>query len=172
MSNDFAIDPEILRLALRHWVTGVTVVTSALDGINSGMTVNSFNSISLDPPIVSVCLARETRTYQMIEKSGILGITILGSEQDDISNRFAGRYPEVVDRFEGVETFTMITGALFISGGDAFLDCQVVHRYEAGVNILLAAQVVGASVSGSDSPLVYYRRGYWNLTATDQHRPG
>jgi flavin reductase (DIM6/NTAB) family NADH-FMN oxidoreductase RutF len=84
-------DPESMRRAMRHWVAGVTVVTSIGQGIQHGMTVSSFTSISLIPPMILVSLERATRTYELVTQSGIFGVSILRLEQQLISERFAGR---------------------------------------------------------------------------------
>ncbi len=73
------LDPEQLRHAMRAWTTGVTVVTAAHAGQKYGMTVNSFTSISLDPPLISVALKKLTHTHDLVEKSGEFAVTILSS---------------------------------------------------------------------------------------------
>jgi flavin reductase (DIM6/NTAB) family NADH-FMN oxidoreductase RutF len=172
MPDNFSTDPEMLRNSMRRWVTGVTIVTSVHDGDSHGMTVNSFNSVSLNPPMICVTLARDTYTYQLVEKSGVFGVTILGAQHEHLSNRFAGRMPELLDRFEGLDTFKLQSDVPFIEGGEAFLDCQVVHRFDAGENVLLIALVQAASIPGSSSnPLVYYQRRYWNLSDPEQNTP-
>ena len=154
---------ELLRQSMRHWPTGITVVTSISGAHRHGMTVNSFASISLEPAVVTITLAHATRTFKLVAESGIAGITILGQDQTEISDRFAGRIPEDGDRFAGLETFTLASGVPFISGGLAFLDCRVraAHRLEFSTLFLLDVQVAQPEEDGS--PLVYYNRGYHRL---------
>jgi len=104
------VTAEMLRHVMRRWTTGVAVVTSRFENEQHGMTVNSFTSVSLDPPLVSVTLAVETRTRNLVERSGVFGVTILKEGQADLSDRFAGRLPEDVDRFDGLETFELESG--------------------------------------------------------------
>src|SRR5512146_2617993 len=111
---------EDLRRALRHWVTGVSIVTSQFGDVRHGMTVNSLASVSLEPPVISFTLQHATRTYELVSHSRIAGITILGENQVDLSDRFAGKLPEHIDRFAGLETFTWQTGAPLIAGGTAY----------------------------------------------------
>src|SRR5512138_1976483 len=124
---------ELLRQSMRHWPTGVTIVTSGTGAQRHGMTVNSLSSVSLEPAVVCITLAHTTRTYRLVADTGLAGITLLSLDQQEISDRFAGRIPEEGDRFAGLETFTLASGVSLITGGLAFLDCQVraAHRLES-----------------------------------------
>lgn len=158
---------------MRQWVTGVTVVSSALGEFRHGMTVNSFTSISLDPPLLLISLAHTTRTHTLVEGSGIFGVTILNETQREISDRFAGRTRDDEDRFEGLQTFTLNSDAPFLSTGLAFFDCQVIASYPIGDHTLFVGQVValktapvlaGALDAGPDlRPLIYFNRAYREL---------
>ena len=121
-----AVGPEEFRLAMRNWATGVSVVTTEYQGVRHGMTVNSFTSISLTPPLVLVSLERKTRTHGLVVKSGIFGITILSENQQSVSDCFAGRCGDHENRFANLETHTLVTSAPFIDGGLVYLDCRVV----------------------------------------------
>ncbi len=158
------LDPEQLRHAMRAWTTGVTVVTAQHDGHRYGMTVNSFTSISLDPPLISVALRQMTHTHELVEKSGEFGITILASHQKELSDRFAGRSPEFIDRFDGVATDTLLIDAPLIRGGIASFNCKVIKSIPVGENTLFVAEVIVARGEGEGYPLVYHNRVYWNLT--------
>jgi flavin reductase (DIM6/NTAB) family NADH-FMN oxidoreductase RutF len=158
------LDPEQLRHAMRAWTTGVAVVTAQHDGQRYGMTVNSFTSISLDPPLVSVTLKHLTHTHELVENSGEFAITILSSHQKELSNRFAGRSPEIQDRFDGVTTETLLIDAPLIRGGIACLNCKVLKSIPVGENTLFVAEVIAARGEGEGYPLVYHNRVYWNLT--------
>ncbi len=159
-----ALDPEQLRHAMRAWTTGVTVVTAQHDGRRYGMTVNSFTSISLDPPLISVALKQLTHTHELVEKSGEFSITLLASHQKELSDRFAGRSHEFQDRFEGVTTETLLIDAPLIRGGIACFNCKVVKTVPVGENTLFVAEVIAARGEGEGYPLVYHNRAYWNLT--------
>ena len=102
------LDPEQLRQAMRAWTTGVTVVTAIHEGKRYGMTVNSFTSLSLEPPLISVSLKQLTHTHELVEKSGEFALTVLSADQNDLSDRFAGKFPEITDRFEGVTAWQEI----------------------------------------------------------------
>jgi flavin reductase (DIM6/NTAB) family NADH-FMN oxidoreductase RutF len=157
------LDPEQLRHAMRAWTTGVTVVTATHDGQQYGMTVNSFTSISLDPPLVSLALRKLTHTHELVEKSGEFAVTILAAEQKELSDRFAGKHPEIKDRFEGVPTETLAIKAPLLKGGTAYFNCSVVNSISLGENTLFVAEVVAAQSEGLGEPLVYHNRVYWKL---------
>jgi hypothetical protein len=116
-----SLDPEKLRHAMRSWTTGVAIVTSIYEGQQYGMTVNSFTSISLEPPLVSLTLKKLTHTHELVEKSGEFAVTVLASNQKEYSDRFAGKHPEIKDRFEGVPTETLLINAPLLKGGIAVL---------------------------------------------------
>ena len=157
------LDPEQLRRAMRAWTTGVTIVTASYQGERYGMTVNSFTSISLEPPLISVSLRKLTHTHELVEKSGEFALTILSANQGDISDRFAGKVPDITDRFEGVETEKLIIDAPLIKGGTAYFNCRVVNTIPIGENTLFFAEVIAARGAGEDEPLVYHNRVFWKL---------
>lgn len=159
------LDPEQLRHAMRAWTTGVTVVTAIHDGQQYGMTVNSFTSISLDPPLVSVALRKLTHTYELVEKSGEFSVTILASHQKEISDRFAGKHPEITDRFEGMPTEKLSLNAPLLKGGIAYFNCRIVNSIPLGENTLFVAEVIAVQGEETGEPLVYHNRAYWKLAA-------
>lgn len=162
--------PVDLRLAMRSWATGVAVASTRLGQHQHGMTVNSFTSISIDPPLVIVALAKTTRTYEMLLQSRILGITILSASQQELSDRFAGRLSDDQDRFAGLAADTLVTGAPFIIGGLAYIDCRLRSTVDAGDNELIVAEVVAVKSmhDANAEPLLYYFRDYHTLK--DPHR--
>ena len=152
-----------LRDSMRFWASGVSIVSSTFKESIHGMTVSSFTSLSLEPPLVMVALANATRTYDMVQKSGVFGVTLLSQEQQPISNRFAGQHTENKNRFYGLETFTLETGSPMLKGGLAFLDCKVVEANPVGTNTLFIGGVVATQVSEEAEgmePLLYFNRGY------------
>jgi len=156
-----SINKDELRQVMRSWTSGVTVVTAKHGGKQHGMTVSSFTSIELEPPRVLVSLERSCLTHELASLNGFFGITILSADQKGISDRFAGRMPELDnDRFEGLEIETLKSGTPFISGGLAFLDCAIVHSYDSGSNTLLIGDVIAASSSSEGDPLLYFDRDY------------
>jgi flavin reductase (DIM6/NTAB) family NADH-FMN oxidoreductase RutF len=158
-----AIHPDLLRQVMRQWTTGVSVVTSRVGDLVHGMTVSSFTSVSLEPPIVAVTLADLARTYELVSESGVFAVTILAAGQEAISDRFAGRIVPDDERFVGVPVFSMVTGCPLIAGGLAFLDCRVVHAHPLGESTVFFGEVLAAQIEPDGQPLVYHNRGYHRL---------
>ena len=182
-----SVDPEMLRAVMRHWPTGVAVLTSRYGQHAHGMTVNSFTSVSLEPPLVLACVEQVVRTHALIEKSGLFAISFLREGQAWISDRFAGRDSENADRFEGLATYTAVTGAPILADNLGHLDCVVTAAHPAGNHTIFVAEVVDAALGavqadarhihgltgaiGADAgeavdgslPLLYYNRGYHRL---------
>lgn len=160
-----SLEPEKLRHAMRAWTTGVAIVTSTYEGQQYGMTVNSFTSISLEPPLVSVTLKRLTHTHDLVVKSGMFAVTILTAEQKELSDRFAGKFPNVTDRFDGVQTKRLLPAdAPVFKNGMAYFHCRVVRSMPVGENTLFVAEVTAAHGEGEGNPLVYHNREYWRLS--------
>jgi flavin reductase (DIM6/NTAB) family NADH-FMN oxidoreductase RutF len=148
---------------MRFWTTGITIVTSRHENVTHGMTVSSFTSISLTPPNVLVSIATAARTHHLIERAGVFGVTLLAADQQELSDRFAGRVPDEMDRLAGLETFTLETGAPLLAGGLVHLDCRVVQIYHSGTNTLFIGEVVATRSLDDGEPLLYFKRGYRRL---------
>jgi len=155
---------EDLRQVMRNWTSGVTVVT-AKDGVQfHGMTVSAFTSISLQPPLILVSLEKTSRTHDMVQNSQHFGVTILADDQKDISDRFAGRIPALDDnRFLGLAIETLTSGAPFIVGGLAYLDCHIVHTYDTGLHTLFIGEVDALCTALTGKPLLYHDQDYHDL---------
>jgi flavin reductase (DIM6/NTAB) family NADH-FMN oxidoreductase RutF len=158
------LGPEQIRAAMRGWSAGVTVVTAIYEDSMHGMTVNSFTSISLDPAMITISLQASSRTHELVSKSRAFGLTILSEEQAQISDLFAGRTPDVQDRFAGLQTETLVTGSPLIVGGLAWMDCRVAQTLDVGMNTLFIAEVLAARGTGQGQPLIYHNRQYWGLS--------
>lgn len=161
------LNPDEFRNAMRFWASGVTIVSAEYARVRHGMTVSAFFSVSITPPLVLISLSWGSRTRELVHKSNCYGVTILTSRQQELSERFAGRYADDVDRFEGLPTFTLSTGAPFLVGGLAFFDCKVVSTVDTGEHTLYIGEVVAVCQGQSDQPLLYYDRGYQKLDAKD-----
>ena len=154
---------EQMRSGMRYWASGVGVVTAAHNGAQMGMTVSSFTSVSLAPPIVLVSLHKDTRTHGLVLDSGAFAVTMLAQSQEEISARFAGQLGDNQDRFAGLDTFTLETGSPLLSGGISFFDCKLVGSYDAHTATVMFGEVLAARVAKDPreiAPLVYQNRGY------------
>lgn len=159
--------PAELRDVLRFWTTGVAIVSSSFEEITHGMTVNSFTSLSLEPPLVMVSLEKITRTHGLVKNAGVFGVSILAEDQKELSNRFAGRESELSNRFDNVNSFKLETGSPLLSEAIAFFDCRVATTHDAGTHTIFISEVLAAGVNPGNEkrkPLVYFNRNYRDLT--------
>ena len=150
------IDDGHFRLALSHFASGVTVVTTAHDGQLYGMTVASFASLSLHPPLVLVCIERSVKTHDAIAAAGKYGVSILSSTQADISARFASRRD---DKFDGVELIEGTLGVPLIAGALTAIECRLYDRLPGGDHTIFIGEVMNIHTTEGD-PLLYFRSGY------------
>ena len=155
--NGAALDPRALRNAFGAFATGVTVVTAiADDGRPIGFTANSFTSVSLDPPLVLICIAKRAGSFDIFRSAGAFAINILQEGQRDISTTFASPRP---DKFAGLPCATAKTGSPVLQDCAAWLDCAMHDQVEAGDHVILIGRVVDFAHS-SRTPLGYYSGSY------------
>jgi flavin reductase (DIM6/NTAB) family NADH-FMN oxidoreductase RutF len=134
------IDGEQYKRLMASWPSGVTIVTSHDGDRIQGMTVSAFTEVSLDPPLVLFCADKSTITNELIQASGVFTVSILSSDQDQLSNRFASKKHEH-ERFVGLDCTTGSTGCARIPGAVAWLDCTVQQSVDAGDHWVYIAQV-------------------------------
>ena len=151
-----SIDDAQFKLAMSHFASGVTVVTTEHEGKPFGMTVAAFSSLSLHPPLVLVCIEKTVKTHDAIASAGTFGVSILSSKQADISNRFASR---AEDKFAGTEVVRGELGVPLIGGAITRLACKVTEKLEGGDHTIFVGEVVDANTEEGE-PLVYFRSGY------------
>jgi flavin reductase (DIM6/NTAB) family NADH-FMN oxidoreductase RutF len=163
MKPSIVLDPDQLRQSMRAWTSGVTIVTASHAGEQHGMTVSSFTSVALEPPLIIISLQTASRTQEIVSQANAFAVTILAEDQQEISDRFAGRIADAEDRLADVETEVLVTGAPFIKGGLAYLDCNVMQSISMGTNTLFLAEVVAVRGNGEGRPLVYHDRKYRKL---------
>lgn len=156
-----AIDAESYRAALSRWATGVTIVT-ARDGERvHGMTASDFAGASLSPPLVLVCVDKQSNTLGVIEGGGNMAVNLLAADQQALAARFASKRDEWA-RFEGLDCGVAATGAPLIPGALASLDCRVTALHDAGDHVLVVGRVE-AVVSRAGEPLLYFAGRYRGL---------
>jgi 3-hydroxy-9,10-secoandrosta-1,3,5(10)-triene-9,17-dione monooxygenase reductase component len=146
-------DPVALRTIFACFATGVTVVTANVDGSPVGMTVNSFSSTSLLPPLVLFCAANDSQTWPQIKSTGCFNVNILASDQGEVARRFASRD---VPRFAGQTFFTPATGSPVLPGVLAYIDCVLCDTHPAGDHTIAVGQVVEAAKLRDGPPLVFF----------------
>jgi flavin reductase (DIM6/NTAB) family NADH-FMN oxidoreductase RutF len=162
------IDPARFRDALAQFATGVTIVaTLDRDGEPRGFTANSFTSVSLDPPLVLVCVSRRVNSYPVLTQSGGFVVNILAQGQRDLSQRFASKEP---DKFASVAWTPSATGAPILDGALAWLECRPWRRVTAGDHVVLIGEVVDLGVNPGE-PLAFFGRAYGALAPLAADEP-
>lgn len=153
------VDAAVFRQLCGRFATGIVVVTTAgEDGRPVGMTANSFTSVSLDPPLVSVNVDHRAEMHRHLARASAFAVNVLESRQETLSRRFAGEH---ADRFEGVGYRLGETGLPLLDGVLATLECDIHARFEVGDHTIVVGRVVGGR-TGDGQPLLYYRGGYFD----------
>lgn len=148
------------RSAMSRFASGVTVVTvKAADSGAQGITVSAFSSVSLEPPLVLVCIDKRASLHALLVEGAHFAVSILAEDQELISRRFASRDE---DRFSGTGYREGITGAPLLEGALGHIECRVVHVHPGGDHSIIVGEVEAANVIDG-KPLAYFRGGYARL---------
>ena len=159
-----SVDAQTFKEAMAHWASGVTVVTTLAGDTPVGITASSFSSVSLEPPMILVCVAKKLFSHGAIQETGAFGVSILGTEHLEWGMRFAGMMPEIEDRFEGLDVHTEATGVPLLNGALGWLDCRLRHAYDGGDHTIFVGEVMAASARPSGAPILYYNRQWRQLS--------
>lgn len=144
-----------------RFATGVTVVTTCEGTRRAGITVNAFCSVSLDPPLVLICIDRSSHIHDLLLRSGIFAVNILTHDQMDLSSCFSSISDYRFNSFCGATSHTEVTGAPVLDDSLGFVDCRIVDVRPGGDHSIIVGHV--EAVGGSEAePLLYYRSRYLN----------
>ena len=146
------IEKDFFRRVMGQFATGVTIATTSSKGAVAGLTVNAFCSVSLDPPLVLICVDLTSTTLPVIRESGVFAVNMLTDEQEGLSQCFASPTPERYEYFCNASYHTAVTGSPILDGVLAFVDTQVVAEYPAGDHVIFLGQIVAM---GTDGRVVY-----------------
>jgi flavin reductase (DIM6/NTAB) family NADH-FMN oxidoreductase RutF len=154
------VDPDLFRSVLGRFASSVTIL-SARDatGIDHGMTVSAFSSVSLSPPLILVCVDKTASIYSILQTTEYIGVSILSETQEACSRRFAEKD---ADRFDDIEIERGARGVALLKGASAHLECRIVARHDGGDHTIYVASVEKAAALNG-RPLLYYRGGYAQL---------
>jgi flavin reductase (DIM6/NTAB) family NADH-FMN oxidoreductase RutF len=154
-------DARTLRDAMGCFATGITIVTAhAPDGTPVGLTANSFTSVSLDPPLLLVCIANSAGSAPVLREAERFGVNVLQTSQQAASNRFAGKGE---DRFAATAWGPGETGVPLLDGSLVSFECKRFEVHEGGDHFLLVGEVVRAQFEPRRDPLLYFRGKYRRL---------
>ena len=159
-----------LKEAMRVFPQGVTVVTMMVDGGPRGITVSSFTSVSLSPPLILVSIAKGSQLHDQYRGANAFAVNFLADDQKSISDRFAGR-TEARDRFEGLKYDLGESGSPIIGGVRAVIECKTWKVYEGGDHSLIIGEVVAAHALSNKKPLVYYAQQYTTTEPPERPAP-
>lgn len=148
----------VFREVMRRFPTGVTVVTTLVDGVPYGFTANAFASVSAEPPTILICVNREASAHPMISQASIFCVNILALEQVELARRFADKSTRS-HRFDGIATHVESTGAPVLDGVLAFLDCRLTEEHTAGTHTVFLGEVI-AGGTRPGKPLGYFDADY------------
>ena len=184
-----SIEKNFFRQVMGHFTTGVTVVTMNNQGALAGLTVNAFCSVSLDPPLILVCIDLASNTLPLLRESKAFAVNMLTNEQEDLSRCFATHSQERFESFCHAPYHTIATGAPVLDDSLAFIDARVVAEYPGGDHAIFIGQIAALGSAGQvifadetepittrqeleptnstaeKAPLVYYRGQYRHLTS-------
>lgn len=162
MTGDHDGDARALRDAFGCFTTGVTIVTTCTaDGAPAGFTANSFASVSLDPPLVLMCVDLGANSLSALDASGVFVVNVLHAGQQETARRFAMRD---ADKFEATAYETWETGAPVLSGSMANFECRTERSFDAGDHRVVIGRVVKVRMDPDHQPLVFLRGGYCGVT--------
>ncbi|WP_198287094.1 flavin reductase family protein [Frankia sp. QA3] len=150
----------MFRSVCGNFATGVAVVTSGTTSPVSGLTVNSFTSVSLDPPLILICIQNESSELLALKRTGAFAVNILAADQEDICRAFASRHTR---RLVEVDTREGITGVPILSTALAYLECRVEREVYAGDHVIIIGEVLELAVQRDDEPLAFFRNNYHQL---------
>ncbi len=149
------------RDAVGAFATGINVITTRGADVRYGMTANAFSSVSLDPPLVLVCIGTTSEGSQAISGNGVFAVNVLSADQEPLSRFFSSKErPRGRDAFRGVAHHEAITGSPLLDGAAARMDCRLAHTHEAGDHLIFIGEVVALEVQTDAKPLVFHGGGY------------
>lgn len=158
-------DTTSLRTVYGAFPTGVTAVAALVDGAPVGLAASSFTTVSLTPPLVSVCMAHTSTTWPVLRRAERLGISVLGSQHRAVCRQLSGRDGE---RFTGVAWRATRRGAVLLDGAGAWLECSVDKEVRTGDHDIVVLQVHDLHADHAVDPLVFHARTFRSLDPLHQ----
>jgi flavin reductase (DIM6/NTAB) family NADH-FMN oxidoreductase RutF len=155
-------DERQLRDVFGAFPTGVVALSTTIDARPIGMAASSFIPVSLDPPLVSICIANSSSTWPRIRDAAIFGLSVLGEGHDATCRRLSG--PEA-DRFTDVAWYASERGAVLLDDAAAWFECTLEREVPAGDHLIALFGVIAAELRAEIEPLVFHRSGFRKLHA-------
>lgn len=162
ISLDQVSDPSDLRRTFGCFPSGVAAVCAVAPTAPVGLIVSSFTSVSLEPPLVSICIMRDSRRWQRLRQATRIGVSFLGDGQEQVCRRFVGP-PE--QGFDGLEISQTPEGAVFLDDATAWLDCSIYEEVDAGDHTIILLKIEALQSRPSQSPLIFHNSKFHGLAA-------
>jgi flavin reductase (DIM6/NTAB) family NADH-FMN oxidoreductase RutF len=155
------IGADDFRKVLSHFASGVTVITTTdRDGRPTGLTASAFTSVSLDPPLILVCVAHTSQSYPALSERGRFAVNFLGVKQQELSRRFATS--KIIDKFDGVSHRISGLGLPVLADALAHVECVTVNAHVEGDHTVFIGRVEACDTATGD-PLLYFRGQYGTI---------
>ncbi|QLY31260.1 flavin reductase family protein [Nocardia huaxiensis] len=152
-----SVDGADLRRTFAHFPSGVVAVCARIGGTPHGLVVSTFVPVSLDPPLVSLCIQYSSETWPHLEKASRLGLSLLGTGQQDAARSLASKHG---DRFRDIDLRAGNGNAAFVAGAAAWLEVSVHEQVPAGDHAVVLLRVLRLSTHPDSEPLVFHRSGF------------
>ncbi len=157
------MDRDTYRSLIGQFATGVTVVTTNVDGLLHGMTANAVCSLSLEPLRLLVCVDRESNCCRQMQRAEAFGLSILASDQEEISNTFARATAPSAGSLPGVAFRRGSLGEPLIENALAHIECRIAERFDGGDHVIVIGDVVAGERLRDAAPLLFYGGRYARL---------
>jgi flavin reductase (DIM6/NTAB) family NADH-FMN oxidoreductase RutF len=158
------IDRDQFKEVVSKFASGVTIVTTADERGFHGVTVSSFCSLSLDPPLVLVCIDRSIQSHELITSAPTFAVNILSRGQTFLAEQFSGQTPLADPKFSRVPHRMSESGIPLISDAVAWLECDAWRSYEGGDHTIFVGQPIRGELGEQDDPLIYFDREFTELS--------
>jgi flavin reductase (DIM6/NTAB) family NADH-FMN oxidoreductase RutF len=159
---DQHVDPILLRQAFSCFPSGVTAFCALREGRPQGLAASSFTTVSLEPALVSVCVAHTSTTWPLLSDLDRLGLSVLASAHGRVAQALSAKSE---DRFADIDWVATDSGAVFVSGSSLWLECAPFKQVTAGDHEIVVLQVVGLAMYADVVPMVFHRSAFHDLSA-------
>lgn len=160
-------DTALLKRAFGSFPSGVVALCSLVDGESVGMVASSFTSVSISPPLVSICIQSTSRTWIKLREAGRIGISCLAADQDRACRQLAAKDG---DRFAGLDWRASPDGAIYLEGATALFDCTLLREIPAGDHEIALFDILAVAVDAAREPLVFHASMFRVFERNDEER--
>jgi len=158
--DNTGLTTDVLRGAYGRFPSGVTAVCGLVGGQPAGIAASSFTAVSLDPPLVSVCVATTSTTWPVLRRASSLGVSVLAEDQGPVARALASKTP---DRFASVDWVAEPSGSVFVEGAALWLECRIVRQVAAGDHVIALLEVDRLSRHAVVPPMVFHASTFTSL---------